>query len=587
MSKPVAYSVLIRNGQKRRFEEVWVTLYRELLWGPDAFSAWLEAGEEAEYEPEELSGVAVVDFDSQTLQWGEHEVESVPAVQIAQRKLLQQAWPGFEITYLSHGQMYKVVRNVARLEGPAAANSEDDADENDEPVPVISIPGLNDDDFEDDAPTGKNPASDPEDDNQDDDPLGYRPQTVREAAGQSDNDKVNEDDEDGEDDEQDDVDDSDFPGAWITIIDQNGKVRQRRMRQISNDLLTGVRTSVQELAQLKAAEVPPEKSVTEGFWINVKDKQIGIWGGHTTLECLHTLQKSWPKWKVDWAVNGYRDQCAVSGVPGMRMPDTEVLAKFIPQVLSAKKMDLGEMFGAVGSSLRKKAMKATGCLVVVINVSLYAQHLPRFMAVVLVRWRRFRRWLGCPVTPLSASRWYDLTAWDSHADMPSQALSRWAPIIEQLENLGFEICGRIRSDTIGSKTEATIFLRDASGQTIASIIWMQIGSIEQTLLAMTSYLHEGIEIATLALPPDQQLMLNSIAAPYMQAVALSHHTLPRKLFQAHTERPEVAKAIVFTADTFLPYYRDRRKEFFDYSLGKGTLRQLRPNEVRRLASRKT
>ena len=52
MSKPVAYSVLIRNGQKRRFEEVWVTLYRELLWGPDAFEAWLEAGEEAGYEPQ-------------------------------------------------------------------------------------------------------------------------------------------------------------------------------------------------------------------------------------------------------------------------------------------------------------------------------------------------------------------------------------------------------------------------------------------------------------------------------------------------------------------------------------------------------
>lgn len=366
MSKPVAYSVLIRNGQTRRFEEIWVTLYRELLWGPDAFVAWLEAGEEAEYEPEELSGVAIVDFDSQTLQWGEQEVESLPVVQIAKRKLLQQAWPGFEITYLSHGQMYKVVRNVARLDGSAAVHSDDKA-ENDDRAPAISIGGL-DDDFEDDSPTGNDAANKPDDDNQDDNPLGYRPQTVREAAGQADNDEASEDDEDGEDDEQDDVDDPDFPGAWITIIDQNGKVRQRRMRELSKDLLTGVRTSVQDLAQLQAAEVPPEKSVTEGFWINVKDKQIGIWGGHVTLGCLDTLQKSWPKWKVDWAVNGYRDQCSVSGVPGMPMSDSEVLAKFIPQVLSAKKMDFGEMFNAVGGSLRKTAMKATGCLVIVLSL---------------------------------------------------------------------------------------------------------------------------------------------------------------------------------------------------------------------------
>lgn len=222
-----------------------------------------------------------------------------------------------------------------------------------------------------------------------------------------------------------------------------------------------------------------------------------------------------------------------------------------------------------------------------INVSLYAQHLPRFMAVVLVGWRRFRRWLGRPVTPVSASRWCELTAWHSHTDMPSQALSRWAPIIEQLEDLGFEICGRICSDTIGSKTEATIFLRDASGQTIASIIWMQIGSIEQTLLTMTSYLHGGTEIATLALPPDQQLMLQLIAAPYMQAVAMSHRTSPGKLFQVHTERPEVADAIVFTADTFLPYYRDRRKAFFDHSHNKGIIRQLRPDEVLHITNRKT
>ncbi|MCA9050872.1 MAG: hypothetical protein KDA89_19175 [Planctomycetaceae bacterium] len=390
MSKPVAYSVVIRNGRKQRFEEIWVTLYRELLWGPDAFVEWLEAGGETDYDPEELSGVAIVDMDSQTLQWGEESSEPLPCVQVALHKLMQQAWPGFEITILSRGQMYKVVRSVARLEGPAARHSDDDDDgeaddadadaddddadaDDDARVPIV-ITGL-DDDLEDDSPANDDFDDDADEDDQEYDPFDYRPSTVREASGlydededDEDEDEFSDDDEDVDEDELDEDDESDWPSAWMTIVDQNGKVRHRRIHQIPKDLLTGVRTAVQDLAQLKAAEVPAEEFVTEGFWINVKDRQIGIWGTHATLECFDTLQKSWPKWKVVWAVNGYSDQCTVSGIPGMPMSDTDVLVKFLAQVLSTKKMDFGDVLGAVGGGLKKTAVKATGCLVAVLSL---------------------------------------------------------------------------------------------------------------------------------------------------------------------------------------------------------------------------
>lgn len=364
MSKPVAYSVLIRDGQKQHYEEVWVNPYRELIWGPEAFVEWLEAGGETEDEPEELSGIAIVDFDSQTLQWGQQEVESLPAVQLAQQKLLQQAWPGFEITYLSDDQMYKIARSMARPEGTSTERYDEDEDSDVPQVPRITIAGLESDDFEDRSAEDDDEEEEEEEPDDDDGPLTFRLPTVREAAGHYDNDEDGED----EDEEDNDDDDPDFPSAWVTIVDQHGKVRHRRIQEISKDLLTGIRTAVQDLAQLKAAEVPPEKSVTEGFWINVKDKQIGIWGGHATLACLDTLQNSWPKWNVVWAANGYRDQCTLSGVPGIPMTDTEVLVKFIPQVLSAKKMDFGEIFSAMGGGLKKTAMKATGCLVLVLSL---------------------------------------------------------------------------------------------------------------------------------------------------------------------------------------------------------------------------
>jgi hypothetical protein len=101
---------------------------------------------------------------------------------------------------------------------------------------------------------------------------------------------------------------------------------------------------------------------------------------------------------------------------------------------------------------------------------------------------------------------------------------------------------------------------------------------------MTSYLHDGTEIATLALPPEQQIMLESIAPAYMLTQSMSHRTSPKKLLQTHTQRPEVSRALEFTADTFLPFYQKQRKTFFEHSCQKGTLRQLHPHEVRSLSA---
>ena len=64
MSRSAAFCVLIRDGQQQRYAEVWASLRRELIWGADEFEAWLVAGGEADWEPEDISAVAVVDFDT-------------------------------------------------------------------------------------------------------------------------------------------------------------------------------------------------------------------------------------------------------------------------------------------------------------------------------------------------------------------------------------------------------------------------------------------------------------------------------------------------------------------------------------------
>lgn len=312
MSKPVAWSVLIRDGQRRCFEDIWVTLYRELLWGPEAFEEWLTEGEEIDWEPEELSGVAIVDFDTKELRWGESEILEHPRSFTAYQRLLQTAWPGFEIRFLSQAEMY------AEVHGPTS----------------------------------------------DEEPMIFdRPESVSEAAD-VDEDEDPEDDEEDDDGDQDDI----FLTSWATIIDPKGKVRHRRVNEISSDLFSGNKQAVQNLANLKAAEVPPEKSVKEGMWIDLGKKEIGFWGGAKSLRDFPRLKQGWRKWNVTWAGEGYADQCRVSGLPGVPMSEAEALAKFMPQVLSSKKFDMTNVIGAVGGELKKKAVKATGCLVVVMAV---------------------------------------------------------------------------------------------------------------------------------------------------------------------------------------------------------------------------
>ncbi|MEZ6090659.1 MAG: hypothetical protein R3C05_22105 [Pirellulaceae bacterium] len=335
MSRSAAYFVLIRDGKASCFAEVWGTLYRELVWGPEAFEAWLTAGEETDWEPEDVSGIAIVDFDSRTLAWGESDVVMSPRGHLLYCRLLENSWPGFSLIDMSISELYR------RLDALT-----DDGDE------------LRDRDDEESGP------------------WEPRPDTVREAIENfrgiddedEDEDYDDEDDEDGDDDDDDDFDPpfSEYcKGAWITIIDQDGKLRQRGMSAVSVDLLSGDRSTIDELIALEPVEVPEEKYVTEGLWMDLGNRTIQFWGTEG-LSVVHRLRSGWPDWNVALADQGYRQQCQISGLDGKPMSDAEALAEFLPHVLSNKRMTLANVFGAMGGSLKKSAIKATGCLTFVL-----------------------------------------------------------------------------------------------------------------------------------------------------------------------------------------------------------------------------
>ncbi|QDT51910.1 hypothetical protein Pan258_60070 [Symmachiella dynata] len=318
MSKPVDYAVIIRDGQKQCFDDFWVDFPRQLVWGPEAFEAWLREGPEAEFEPDELSTMVIVDFDKKHLLFGESDAAleefAIPSVHAVRQQLVENAWPGFDLSFLTERAMYKAAY--------------------DQPF--------------------------------DDDKIDDRPETVRQAAGFWDDDDLEEEEEndDGEEVEPDD----ETHRAWMTIIDENGVTRHRTISVISEDLFSYNADAIEFLLSRKAIEVPPEKVVVEGMWIDEKNRKIGFWGGFKAVRDFPRLKTGWPDWHVVWAENGYVDQCAASDLPGSPMSHTEALAKVVPALLSTERFTMGSLFGAMGGQVKKRALQAVGCLLTVMAV---------------------------------------------------------------------------------------------------------------------------------------------------------------------------------------------------------------------------
>ena len=319
MSRSAACCVLIRDGQQHCYVDIWACLRRELILGPDEFEAWLVAGGEADEEPEDLCGVAVVDFDTKVLAWG--EVDSLPRRRawLLYSQLLQHAWPGFSFSEIASSDLQRVVCDLLDL----PFDPEDDEEWDDRPEDVQAaasdfLPGMWEDDDGD------------EDDDQDEPPFS-----------------------------------EDNQGAWVTIVDETGEVSQRGLVELSEEVLSGKGSVLAELIALQPVDLPAEKFVTEGLLFDQQQRRMVYWGqGGEKL--VRKLQTGWPDWTVETLLDGYLQQCQASGQAGVPMSDAEVLGGFLPGLLSNKRLDMANLLGAMGGSLKKSAIKATGCLTFVL-----------------------------------------------------------------------------------------------------------------------------------------------------------------------------------------------------------------------------
>ncbi len=158
--------------------------------------------------------------------------------------------------------------------------------------------------------------------------------------------------------------------AWVTIVSADGTIRHRHLECLPTQLLHAVDEARAALAELPPAEVPPERIVAEGMWIDEAKKSVGLWGSQELRDRLPDVRQAWQGWTVEWAERGYRQQCEIAGPAGVPLDDAEALAKILPAILSTKRFDMSVVLGVLGGGLRKTAMKATGCLLAVICLPL-------------------------------------------------------------------------------------------------------------------------------------------------------------------------------------------------------------------------
>ncbi len=303
------------------------------MWGPEELEKWILTLSEMEEWYGEVNGGVVIDFDRRRLTWCiAGEALSVPKVAAVYSRLVAQAWPKYEIVSASS------CRELTAALGLSTQSLDEQEQLKLEDRAASIWQAMGDDEEENNCDVDDEASSD-----NDEDDHAYR--ASEEATYEYGDDELR---------------------AWVTITDGDGSIRHRQLLEIPRDLLKCVPHALVDLKQLPSSEVPKEEVVREGMWIEESEKTIGIWGGPRTKSTLPLIERSWKGWDVQWAPRGYSQHCAATGPSGQPLSTEKALAKIVPTILSTDRLDISTFLGAIGGSLKKTAMKATGCLLIVI-----------------------------------------------------------------------------------------------------------------------------------------------------------------------------------------------------------------------------
>ena len=311
MAEPAIY-ILTRDGQTESFKDPWggVFLFRELVWGPDAFERWARQLTPVESSEEHFDAGAIVNFDQKSLHWhADYDVFRSARRQQAYDRILTHAWSGFEITALCETAWQTTTGNpIDEAERSAAAMRVEDAilDPSD-----LDTAGLN------------------------------SPSALAET-----------------------------PLAWISIQGTTDSTHHFLLWQITDDLLCGDSDAIRELASQADCPLPAERLLGEGLTIDIKSRSITAWGGRSLQDRVKQLSQATTGWTLTWDESGYAEHCRLVHEKGELMQDAETVASFLPYLLCPKRFDVDSYLEAMSSRTLRRLQRIAGVMAVVLGIPL-------------------------------------------------------------------------------------------------------------------------------------------------------------------------------------------------------------------------
>lgn len=212
--------------------------------------------------------------------------------------------------------------------------------------------------------------------------------------------------------------------------------------------------------------------------------------------------------------------------------------------------------------------------------------LPGPVAFAFAAFFKLRGLMGWPLKPTYAVGGLDSEREVTYDGLPPQALSRWAPILEDLRDCGFQPLRYTIGDTIGEKEQAAACFLDGSGSTIATLEWMRMrggeGIEERTPLEFNSYADADPEIMTGLVTRQEMALADMLRLDFVDLLILPDDHRPLEVYQRHSRRTQGRSFYQMTPEAALMEHKKRTERRFQWAFDKGLLRLLKPNEIARL-----
>ena len=212
---------------------------------------------------------------------------------------------------------------------------------------------------------------------------------------------------------------------------------------------------------------------------------------------------------------------------------------------------------------------------------------PAPIAFVFAAVFRIRGLLGMPLKPSYAVGELGSERDVSYDELPTHAVSKWAPILEELRDLGFAPLKYTLPDIIGEKEQAAACFLDNAGSTIATLEWMRMrgaqGIEEKTPFEFNSYAREDPEVMTGSVTKEDMALADMLKLDFVDLEVMPSTLRPTEVYQRHLDRIKGRSFYEMTSEAAIQENRARTKRRFEWVVDQGLLRPLSPAEVARVS----